>query len=392
MKIIAVDWGKDTRKRSAYISDLHARLISRLPFDGRLSHLLEHAVTLQGPVLIGIDAAIGFPAADWKILANRNTSQEPGFAKFLLGSAVPADFFEPVSRPSDWSPERPFISPPRGRWSLKAFEAASRGGFYRRIDRRLKAQPIFVTSGIPGSVGSGTRALWQELREFHERFSFSIWPFHGAINELLRNGHPVIAEIYPKACYGIALSEKLPAPLLSIAKTKQPVRQHALEMLLETAWIIREQIVIDDLHAAIENEDDFDALVSAAALTRLFLENASLDDKDETNEIESKIEGSVLGATSIDCTTGSLRYTQTGHRTERTKGRQSNEAQPCRCPIPGCVYVYRKGRSGWDAHVASVSRHPDWHPVVRDAARRKKLFRLEFPEWFARASRNPGKS
>ena len=385
MKIIAVDWGKDTRKRSAYLADLSGRKISRLSFGITLKNLLESVSSSQEPVLIGVDAAIGFPAADWKILANRNTSRDPGFAEFLFGSAVPADFFEPVSRPSDWSPERPFISPPRGRWSLKAFEAASRGGFYRRIDRRLKAQPIFVTSGLPGSVGSGTRALWQELRVLNRIFPFHLWPFHGSLNRLLEREHPVIAEIYPKACYGIALSERLPAPLLSIAKTKQPVRQHALEMLLETAWIIREQIVIDDLHAAIENEDDFDALVSAAALTRLFLENAFLDDKDETNEIESKIEGSVLGATSIDCTTGSLRITQTGHRRERTTGKQPEEAQPCRCPIPGCDYVYRKGRTGWDAHVASVSRHPDWHPDVRHAARRKKLFRLEFPEWFESA-------
>ena len=374
MKIIAVDWGKDARKRSAYISDLRARRINRLPFDGRLSYLLDHAISLQGPVLIGIDAAIGFPAADWKSLTQKKEIRVRSFPDFLLGDTLLPDFFDPVHAPGDWSPQRPFIRPPPGRWSLKAFEAASNGGFYRLVDRRLKAQPIFVTSGIPGSVGSGTRALWQELRELHVGFSFRIWPFHGAINELLRNEQPVIAEIYPKACYGIALSENLPAPLLPISKTRRPARQSAIERLLASSWTSREQITIDDLDKAIDNEDDFDAMISAVALTRLFLERAPLEDADD---IESRIEGGVLGAASLSDKTAAL------PKSHAIKGQHTKLAgQAHRCPIPGCDHVFRKGRSGWDAHVASVRQHPDWYPDIRDATRRKELFRMEFPDWF----------
>jgi hypothetical protein len=296
VKIIAVDWGKDVRKRSAYIADLQAKRISRLPFDGRLIQLFDHAISSQDKVLIGIDAAIGYPAADWRVLVHKSGTGAPGFSDFLLGDTLPPDFFNPVSSPADWSPERPFIRPPPGRWSLKAFEAASSGGFYRVIDRRLKAQPIFVTSGIPGSVGSGTRALWQELRELDGRLGFSIWPFHGAIYELLGKQQPVIAEIYPKACYGLALSESLPAPLYSIAKTKLEARQNALQDLCKAAWVSREHITIEDTRPAIENEDDFDALISAAALTRLFLEKAPVE---EANDIESSVEGGVLGAASL---------------------------------------------------------------------------------------------
>ena len=377
VKIIAVDWGKDTRKRSAYISDVHARRISRLPFDGRLFHLIEHAISLQGPVLIGIDAAIGYPAADWRVLVHKSGTGASGFADFLLGEILPPDFFNPITEPDDWSPERPFIRPPPGRWSLKAFEAASSAGFYRVIDRRLKAQPIFVTSGLPGSVGSGTRALWQELRELNERLSFSIWPFHGSIYELLGKEQPVIAEIYPKACYAIALSESLPAPLCPIAKTKQAARQNALEALCEAAWVSRNQITIEDIQPARANEDDFDALMSAAALTRLFLEKASLE---EADDIDSRVEGGVLGAASLSGKTGD---TARSCKSLAGSGQHATRTvRPLHCPVPGCLHVFARGRSGWDAHLASVKTHPDWHPDVRDAARRKKIFRREFPDWF----------
>ena len=366
------------------MSDLHARLITRLPFDGRLSRLLDHAISLQGPVLIGIDAAIGFPVADWRALTRKSKNRVKSFTDFLLGDTLLPEFFNPVDAPTDWSPQRPFIRPPSGRWSLKAFEAASNGGFYRMVDRRLKAQPIFVTSGLPGSVGSGTRALWQELRELDEKFCFRVWPFHGSITELLRKEWPVIAEIYPKACYGIALSESLPAPLLSISKTRRPARQSTIDRLLASSWTSREQITIDALDEAVDNEDDFDAMISAAALTRLFLERAPLENADD---IESRIEGGVLGAASLSGKTAGFPKScvDTGHHTPLS-------ALARRCPIPGCDHVFCKGRSGWDAHVASVRKHPDWYPDIRDATRRKELFRMEFPEWFARASRTLGKS
>lgn len=377
VKIIAVDWGKDVRKRSAYISDLHARRISRLPFNGRLCHLLDHASTLQGPVLIGIDAAIGFPAADWRVLVQESGISASSFADFLLGDTLPEDFFNPVSEPCDWSPQRPFIRPAPGRWSLKAFEAASSGGFYRLVDRRLDAQPIFVTSGIPGSVGSGTRALWQELRELDRGTRVSLWPFQGTINTLLGKMQPVIAEIYPKACYGISLSESLPAPLYSIAKTKLTARQNALQALCKTAWISREQIVIEDIQPAIANEDDFDAMISAAALTRLILEKAPLEDADDIN---SMVEGSVLGAASLS---GRRVSAASSPEPLADRARQAPLArQQLRCPVPGCHHVFSRGRSGWDAHIASVKSHPDWHPEIREANRRMKIFRSEFPEWF----------
>ena len=52
------------------------------------------------------------------------------------------------------------------------------------------------------------------------------------------------------------------------------------------------------------------------------------------------------------------------------------------CPIDGCDHVFKGGRGGWDAHVASPNRHPDWHPHITDQSERKWLFRHTYSDWF----------
>lgn len=296
VNIIAVDWGKDARTRAAYRADLEKRVISGLPFDGSLAHLIEYAATLEPPVLIGIDAAIGFPAAAWQRLSTQAPHGAATFLDFLLGPSLPGAFFDPVRTPEEWTPHRPFVQAPTGRWSLTAFVEASEGGFCRQIDQRLNGNPIFLTSGIPGSVGSGTRALWRELIAFATKTRFRVWPFHGPLGTLLEGSNLVIAEMYPKACYGIALAEALPTALMTIAKTRRPARQSAVGKLLASDWIASRKIAVKDLDAAVSSEDDFDALLSAAALLRLVLENAPIE---SPTTVDAIAEGGVLGAASL---------------------------------------------------------------------------------------------
>ncbi len=296
VNIIAVDWGKDVRKRSAYRADLDARRITRIGFDGSVAQLVESAAAWESPVLIGIDAAIGFPRPAWDGLVADVAGPAPNFIDYLLHARLPARFFEPVADPSEWSPKRPFIRPAAGRWSLTRFIEASGDGLHRRIDRRLSANPVFVTSGLPGSVGSGTRALWRELIALAAEPALKVWPFHGSIARLLASGGPVIAEIYPKACYGIALAEKLPAPLLALAKRQHLTRHRAMHRLLETDWVAAADVSILDSETAIGNEDAFDALISAAALLRLVLEGASLESIGPEDPVA---EGGVLGSASV---------------------------------------------------------------------------------------------
>ena len=191
MCIIAVDWGKDRRKRAAYQADTATRHIRRLTVEPDLPHLLDYAASLEPPVLIGVDAAIGFPEPAWNRLAKGLLAPAASFIDFLLGDELPSDFFEPVAVPEDWTPQRPFVCPPKGSWSLTDFVRISDDGFHRRVDRALNANPLFVTCGMPGSVGSGTQALWRELIDRRETGDFSVWPFHDSLVPLLRKGTPV---------------------------------------------------------------------------------------------------------------------------------------------------------------------------------------------------------
>lgn len=379
MNIIAVDWGKDVRKRSAYRAEVSARLISRLKFDGSLSHLVEFAATLEPPVLIGIDAAIGFPSAAWNRLVGNEPDPTASFIDYLLDCQLPAHFFDPIQTPEEWAPTQPFVRPPPGSWSLKAFIGASKGGFYRRIDRRLNGNPIFVTCGIPGSVGSGTRALWLELLALEPKSAFSVWPFHGSLDQLVLAGKPVIAEIYPKACYGIALAESLPSPLLSIAKTRQHAREDGIERLMKAGWVTTNNVRIQDGQQATANEDDFDALLSAAALLRLFLEEAPIESQVSEN---LSMEGGVLGSASI--LAGKQRTSSARpHRQKKADAKQPGDSRQYPCPIPGCDHVFQNSRGGWDAHVASFKRHPQWHPDTPNPSGRKNLFKQIFTDWFS---------
>lgn len=53
-----------------------------------------------------------------------------------------------------------------------------------------------------------------------------------------------------------------------------------------------------------------------------------------------------------------------------------------KCPITGCDYQFRVGRSGWDSHVSAYGRHPDWEEDTEDPEKRKELFIREFADWF----------
>ena len=300
MKIIAVDWGKDAAKRSAYLADPTTRSLRRLPGLTTFQKLIDYAQSLSPPVLIGIDAAIGFPLSSWEQVFSNTDNPPRTFMEWLKDKPLPEQFFRSVSTPGSWSPRSPFINPPaKQSWSLNEFIETSQDGLHRSIDRLLGGNSIFVASGIPGSVGSGTRALWQEIVALDNQRKVGFWPFEGSLDALGKYSHSIVGEMYPKACYGIALHDTLPAPLLSIAKTKSQHRAEAMARLLCSPWINKWDVKIANVEAALENEDDFDALMSAAALLRLVLERASLESLEPKLQL---IEGGVLGSASLDMT------------------------------------------------------------------------------------------
>jgi hypothetical protein len=52
-----------------------------------------------------------------------------------------------------------------------------------------------------------------------------------------------------------------------------------------------------------------------------------------------------------------------------------------RCPIGGCGYEYESWPMGWDGHIKSPRKHPTWHPDVKDADERIRLFRYEYADF-----------
>ncbi len=298
--VLCADWGKDPSKRAVYVADVAMRCVYRLASEEwSFAAVLVEARGLadKGPVLATFDVPFGLPAsylAAWR----RATT----FLDFLPQACALPDFFSVTSVATDWSVNRPFFSVPSGDGGLRSYEtaAAEKGvGLYRAIDRRTGAKSLFVKSGIPGTVGHATSALWRELGpQLTMQRAFRVWPLEGDLDKLLGSAPIVIGEIYPRAAYATAL---LDVPVdarsrLALAKTERAIRMDAIQALEQAEWIWRLRVVLNDLAHARENEDDFDACLTAAALLRCVLDGlplyAPLD--------SPKVEGGILGTGSVN--------------------------------------------------------------------------------------------
>jgi hypothetical protein len=141
---------------------------------------------------------------------------------------------------------------------------------FRAIDIATGAKSVFAFD-LPGQVGPAAQSLWSELIFAIEHPRVAIWPFDGSLEDLAEHAEIVAAEIYPRAAYGTAIGLELPATPVVLAKTKKTVRENVVRHVLTTEWISEAGVVTEDPSRAIESEDDFDALMTAAALLRLTL-------------------------------------------------------------------------------------------------------------------------
>ncbi len=300
--IVSADWGREVGKRAAYIARCEPSwTVKRAspPRDGwTLTALVEIGRALGhetgAPVLIGIDAALGVPSA----FAERYGTGD--FKNWLLDLWRAGGLEDESPSAEAWSPERPFFGVPPGKGSLNAFFEAVGGRcvLLREIERLTGGKSTFIVRGIPGSVGSGSRALWRETAALidEQPSDVHIWPFDGSLEQLSSGKQIVLAETYPRASYAVALSEQLPAALSPIAKTKAPARAAALDELQQAAWLRASGVALEDLDPAYANEDDFDALMTAAALMRLVAESRPLADQ----FVDGYAEGGMLGTSGIN--------------------------------------------------------------------------------------------
>jgi len=109
------------------------------------------------------------------------TSHRGSFAQYRIPK-----FLDAAVSAAAWRVDRPFIAVPKGTGSLQAFWECAGGRLLRVVDTATRAKCVFIASGIPGSVGSGTRALWMELAPLlGEERHFGLWPFDGSLQTML---------------------------------------------------------------------------------------------------------------------------------------------------------------------------------------------------------------
>ncbi len=394
---VSADWGLHAGKRSVHVADVSNRRV--YPVDGEswsLGGLLDLArgLSKDGPVLVGVDLALGVPKGCFETWASSSSRSGVTFLDWLSELGKTEDAFETSYEPEEWRPDRPFFHVPAGKGGLGRFEARVPGGLRRTIDRATGGNPLFAVSGIPGTVGSGTRAFWVELLPLlEEARDFAVWPFEGSLGELLASHSIVLAESYPGLAYSVVLAEELPESRLKVAKTRRDAREKFCGRLKDLDWIQRLSVDVGDLADAKNDEDPFDSQMTATAVLRCWLEGRSLADPEWVDPVA---EGSMLLAGPVDLEVGVRTFGKPRRRSRKEatqvplalsrpvegKDKPSASTAELTCPIPGCRKVFLGSRGGWDAHVGSARIHPEWHPEVEDGEERKSLFRSEFPSWF----------
>ena len=387
--LLAADWGKPLKKRAVYKADVAGRAIERIDSEEwNLQLLLETAREIvgagKGPVVVSLDLALGIPMQFFQSVRRcERWRTADSFIDWLsLLNAEPGVFWKEVKSADQWQVKRPFFSVPEGKGALTAFDTAAGYSLRREVDRLTRAKPLFAVSGIPGTVGSGTRCLWQELAPLlsENNRDFKVWPFEGRMDQLLKQENIIVAENYPAISYTSALRVELPGRKLIVYKTRAPHRTQAVLMLSNADWIATHGVTLPDLARARADEDDFDALMTAAAGLRCILEGYPLEQPDLDDPVA---EGGMLLSSAVDFNVPGERLqvdvAAVHPRRRRTPKRKTRRFM---CPIEGCTKVFRQGRSGWDSHVGSFSKHPDWHPNVRQPEERKRLFKIDFPGFF----------
>jgi hypothetical protein len=293
--VLAADWSGSARRRAVYRAQGgSAPALEREPpppggWD--LLALLERARALRdrlgAGVLIAIDAVLGVPTRFARQVG------AGGFLECVAWLARCGALEHECASPELWSPQRPFFRIPAGAGGRRRFEAAAGGsaGLLRQVDAQLHARPVFALSGIPGSVGSGSRALWRELAPQLARGArdFAVWPFE-PVELPPPAGRIALAEAYPRAAYAVALAPELPARLAPLAKGRAEVRARALAQLHSSPWVLAAGVALDDLAPARADPDLFDALLTAAALLRLVVAGQPLAGP----PIDARVEGAIL--------------------------------------------------------------------------------------------------
>jgi hypothetical protein len=256
----------------------------------------------SGAALVGFDFPIGLP------LAYARRACVRGFRSLLpvLGGA----FFEVAERPEEISLLRPFYPMRPGgasqRQLVDGLGLASPEELLRTCERatpsRRAAAPLFWTLG-PQQVGKAAIAGWEEIviPALRGALDVALWPFDGALPELLAPGRVVVAETYPAEYYArlavdlAASTEEGPSgKRVQASRAAQAPRLVAAagELEVELAPELRAQID-DGFGKRPDGEDRFDATVGLLGVLGVVLGRHSAGEPADA-EVRA-IEGWILG-------------------------------------------------------------------------------------------------
>lgn len=279
--IAHADWGSAPRKRVA--------VAARRQDGGYVVHR-PHVVGRDGPLVqcLGIDLARGETALlgfDFPIGVPRRYAALAGIASFgrwLREVDLSAPFFSVAATLDEVSVGRPFFPAriaTRSPGIKRAFHerlGLSAAEALRLCDRahtgRRAASELFWTLG-PRAAGKAALSGWRDaLRPALDAAGSAhrLWPFDGALDDLLSDPGGVIVEAYPAEAYG-RLGLQMGRP--GTAKTRQESRRGERGRL--RAWCIEHDVRLDPvLDAAIDDgfgpgpggEDAFDATVGLLAM------------------------------------------------------------------------------------------------------------------------------
>ena len=311
------DWGSAPGKRQVAVAVRQGdgRYLAYPPGQvGRQGGLLERmgvpAARPAGGVVLGFDFPIGLPRA-YAALA--------GIAAFRgalagLGTGEWADFYRVAARREEVGLRRPFYPDTPGRKGDRArrhlHEALGldAAGLLRRCDRPW-AEALFWTLG-GRQVGKAAIDGWRELLAPSlrgGRLDLALWPFDGQLHELAGRRGVVVAETYPRECYGHLGVSFAPTPTSPHpGKRRQADRRRNAPALL--GWAAGTQTalapglgaaIVDGFGPGGDGEDRFDAVVGLFGMLNVLLgrREAGVPADDEA---VLRVEGWILGRAAAD--------------------------------------------------------------------------------------------
>lgn len=277
---------------------------------GKLSQFLDGlqgCARRSGPLFLGFDFPLGLPRA------YAQCAGIDDFRGFLstLDRNPWRQFFSVAEHPEDISPTRPFYPAKVGKRGTVARHHLLQGlgldsyqDLLRACDRASPARPaacaIFWTLG-PQQVGKAAIVGWRDLLipALDGRQDLALWPFDGALDELLARHDIVAAETYPAEVYG-HLGLWPGNGQRKESKRLQAARAGSASRLLELAGSLGlrlepslREAIADGFGPSPDGEDPFDATVGLLGMVNVALGKRSPGTPCDP-EIR-RIEGWILG-------------------------------------------------------------------------------------------------